>query len=230
MPTAQRLVSSRPADVFTQAFPLGNGSLGALPFGGIGCERVLLNEAGCWSGSPQEADRGEAVTVLPEIRRLLLAGEHHAAEALVEAHFTCAGVGSGQGQGADTPFGCYQMLGELTLTWPSVTEATAYHRELDLDGAVSTSGFTAGGAQWSRESFTSHPDQVLALRLTGPAGRVVLAVDGLQPDVGHEVLWVVRDVLSGAVLLARSLLSGTREDLAPLLAQVRDAASFYAKF
>jgi len=60
-------------------------------------------------------------------------------------------------------------------------------------------------------------------RLTAPAGRVILAIDGLQPDVGHEVLWVVRDVLSGAVLLARSLLSGTREDRAALLARVRDA-------
>jgi hypothetical protein len=38
-------------------------------------------------------------------------------------------------------------------------------------------------------------------------GRVILALDGLQPDVGHEVLWVVRECLSGEVLLARSLLS-----------------------
>lgn len=84
----------------------------------------------------------------------------------------------------------------------------------------------------SVSSLLDRYDELLALamadpgrirRLTGPAGRVVLAIDGLQPDVGHEVLWVVRDVLSGAVLLARSLLSGTREDLAPLLAQVRDA-------
>ena len=28
-------------------------------------------------------------------------------------------------------------------------------------------------------------------------GRLILAIDGLQPDVGHEVLWVVREVLSG---------------------------------
>jgi hypothetical protein len=54
-------------------------------------------------------------------------------------------------------------------------------------------------------------------------GGVILAVDGLQPDVGHEVLWVLRDVRSGAVLLARSLLSATEGDLAPLLAEVRDA-------
>src|SRR6187397_140741 len=51
-------------------------------------------------------------------------------------------------------------------------------------------------------------------------GRVILALDGLQPDVGHEVLWVVRDCLSGEVLLARSLLSSTGEDLAALLREV----------
>ncbi len=54
-------------------------------------------------------------------------------------------------------------------------------------------------------------------------GRVVLAIDGLQPDVGHEVLWVLRDCLSGEVLLARSLLSATIADLSSLLVEVRDA-------
>jgi hypothetical protein len=54
-------------------------------------------------------------------------------------------------------------------------------------------------------------------------GRVVLALDGLQPDVGHEVLWVLRDCLSGEVLLARSLLSATVKDLSALLREVRDA-------
>jgi hypothetical protein len=50
--------------------------------------------------------------------------------------------------------------------------------------------------------------------------RVILAIDGLQPDVGHEVLWVIRDCLSGQVLLARSLLSATTRDLAGLLGEV----------
>jgi hypothetical protein len=54
-------------------------------------------------------------------------------------------------------------------------------------------------------------------------GRVVLALDGLQPAVGHEVLWVLRDCLSGEVLLARSLLSATQEDLAGLLRAVQRA-------
>jgi hypothetical protein len=58
-------------------------------------------------------------------------------------------------------------------------------------------------------------------RITQAQGRVILALDGLQPDVGHEVLWVLRDCLSGEVLLARSLLSATQADLAGLLRTVR---------
>jgi hypothetical protein len=59
--------------------------------------------------------------------------------------------------------------------------------------------------------------------LTQPQGRVILALDGRQPDVGHAVLWVLRDCLSGAVLLARSLLSATHDDLAALLPAVTEA-------
>jgi hypothetical protein len=74
-------------------------------------------------------------------------------------------------------------------------------------------------------------DELLAVALTDDSrlrgllaeqGRVILAIDGLQPDVGHEVLWVLRDCLSGEVLLAKSLLSGRRQDLAELIGQVRD--------
>lgn len=56
--------------------------------------------------------------------------------------------------------------------------------------------------------------------LTQKQGRVILALDGLQPDVGHEVLWVLRDCLSGEVLLARSLCSSTERDLAALITEV----------
>jgi len=54
-------------------------------------------------------------------------------------------------------------------------------------------------------------------------GQVLLAIDGMQPDVGHEVLWLIRDCLSGEVLLARTLLSSTRGDLATLLDEVNEA-------
>jgi hypothetical protein len=64
-------------------------------------------------------------------------------------------------------------------------------------------------------------DTVRLQQITQTRGRVILALDGLQPDVGHEVLWVLRDCLSGEVLLARSLLSATQEDLAVLLTEVQ---------
>jgi hypothetical protein len=60
-------------------------------------------------------------------------------------------------------------------------------------------------------------------RLLQGQQRVILAVDGLPPDVGHEVLWVLRDCVGGELLLARSLLSATTQDLAALVAEVRDA-------
>jgi Transposase, Mutator family len=75
-------------------------------------------------------------------------------------------------------------------------------------------------------------DELLAVVLTDDSrlngvlaqqGKVILAIDGLQPDVGHEVLWVLRDCLSGEILLARSLLSARQQDLAKLLGEVRDA-------
>jgi hypothetical protein len=60
-------------------------------------------------------------------------------------------------------------------------------------------------------------------RITQVRGRIISALDGLQPEVGHEVLWVLRDCLSGEVLLARSLLSATHDDLAPLVQEVQQA-------
>ncbi len=75
-------------------------------------------------------------------------------------------------------------------------------------------------------------DELLALSLTDgqrlaeltlKQGRVILALDGLQPDVGHEVLWVLRDCLSNEVLVARSLLSASSDELSGLLREVAGA-------
>jgi hypothetical protein len=89
-----------------------------------------------------------------------------------------------------------------------------------------------GVSQRSVTNLLDRYDELLAValsddrrlkKLLAEQGRVILAIDGLQPDVGHEVLWVLRDCISGEVLLAKSLLSARNEDLAALLAQVRDA-------
>ena len=98
------------------------------------------------------------------------------------------------------------------------------HRELCQRGVVIS--------ERSVTNLLDRYDELLALsladrgrlqRVTREHGRVILALDGLQPDVGHEVLWVLRDCLSGEVLLARCLLSATQDDLAALLREVRDA-------
>jgi len=89
-------------------------------------------------------------------------------------------------------------------------------------------------AQRTVTNLLDRYDELLAVTLTdntrlqgllAAQGRVILALDGLQPDVGHEVLWVLRDCLSGEVLLARSLLSGRQQELAALIGQVRDGLS-----
>jgi alpha-L-fucosidase 2 len=123
---------------FTESIPLGNGRLGAMMFGGVNDERIVLNESSIWSGSRQDADRPGAYKVLPEIRRLLLEGKNWDAEALVNANFTCQGPGSSAGKG-DAQYGCYQVLGNLHLAFlASDTNApvTGYRRELNLNDAI----------------------------------------------------------------------------------------------
>jgi Transposase, Mutator family len=98
------------------------------------------------------------------------------------------------------------------------------HRELTRRGIVV--------AQRTVTNLLDRYDELRALAtadpqrlepLLRPQGRVILAIDGLQPDVGHEVLWVLRDCLSGEILLARSLLSSTAKDLAGLISEVHRA-------
>ena len=157
-----------PAADFTASCPLGNGRMGAMVFGQPGAERIVLNETGMWSGSRQDADRPDAATALPEIRRLLLAGKNAEAEKLVDARFTSAGAGSGKGAGAHVPYGCYQVLGNLWLDFQAagVPAVTGYRRELDLSEAVARVDYEQGGVRFSREGFVSAPDECFVLRLT----------------------------------------------------------------
>jgi alpha-L-fucosidase 2 len=172
-----------PAAHFTQSTPLGNGRLGAMVFGGIAEERIVLNETGMWSGSPQDADRPAAFRSLPEIRRLLLAGKNVEAEALVNQHFTSAGVGSARGRGANAPYGSYQTLGNLRLKFhypapptstqskiensdTNISPATDYRRELDLATAITRITYRLGAITYTREIFVSAPDDVIVVRLT----------------------------------------------------------------
>ena len=156
-----------PAANFTESTPLGNGRLGAMMFGGVDKERIVLNENSVWSGSRQDADRPDAYKALPAIQKLLLEGKNAEAEKLVNEQFICQGPGSKEGTG-DSQYGCYQVLGNLHLSSSGFTDAPVenYRRELNLDDAVAHLKFSRGGVTFSREMFVSCPDQVMVLHLT----------------------------------------------------------------
>jgi alpha-L-fucosidase 2 len=171
IPSETTIWFDAPAKGFTESSPMGNGRLGAMMFGGMDNERIVLNESSVWSGSRQDADRPDAYKVLPEIQKLLLEGKNPEAEALVNANFTCKGPGSGGGQ-----YGCYQVLGNLHLSFfPDDTNApvTNYRRELDLGDAVATMQFNRGGVEFNREMFVSAPDQVMVLRLSADQSKQI---------------------------------------------------------
>ena len=159
------VVFDAPGKAFTESCPLGNGRIGAMVFGGTDSERVVLNEATMWSGSPQDADNPDAHLVLPEIRKLLLAGDNKAAQELLQKNFVCKGAGSGSGNGKDVPYGCYQTFGDLNITAPTAS-VSEYRRVLNLDSAVSTITYTSNGTHFKREAFVSAPAKVFVYRFT----------------------------------------------------------------
>jgi hypothetical protein len=54
--------------------------------------------------------------------------------------------------------------------------------------------------------------------------QVVLSIDGLQPEKGHETLYVVRELGRERVWFAQPLLSSATEEIRPLIAQAKDWA------
>lgn len=145
----------QPAEKWVEALPVGNGRLGAMVFGSVERERLQLNENTLWSGNRNGYDRVGAYQYLPEIRRLLFAGQQKEAAQLVNRELL-----------GERPLDYYQPLGDLVLRFDGVTTATGYRRELDLDSAVVRVCYRAGDAIFTREVFASAPDQVLVIRLT----------------------------------------------------------------
>jgi len=149
-----------------KALPLGNGQLGAMVFGDINRERVQLNEKTLWSGSHIENDNPEAPKYLAEIRKLLFEGKFREATELTDKTQVCRGAGSGEGNGANVPFGCFQTLGDLWIDFDKKTPFENYHRELNLGDAIVNVSYEQGGIRFSREYFVSAPVNVLVVRLS----------------------------------------------------------------
>lgn len=144
----------QPAEEWTGALPVGNGRLGAMVFGGVGTERLQLNEDTLWSGCPREWNNPGAREHLKEIRRLVMEQEDYAA-----ADKVCTRM---QGPYNES----YLPMADLTLEFAGVAAASEYRRELNLDTAVSRVSYRSEGAEFTREVFASAPDQVVVVRVT----------------------------------------------------------------
>lgn len=147
----------QPATKWTEALPVGNGRIGAMIFGGVAQERLQLNEDGLWSGGPYDPVNPLAREALPDIRALIFVGRYVEAQALANARAMA------------TPLAqmSYQAAGDVLLDFPSLPATIeAYRRELDIDAAMATTRFKAGGIRFTRRVVASRQDQVIAIHLS----------------------------------------------------------------
>ncbi|HEU4959583.1 MAG TPA: glycoside hydrolase family 95 protein [Sphingomonas sp.] len=170
---------AQPARSWVEALPIGNGRIGAMVFGGAGHERLQLNEDSFWAGGSYDPVNPEAHAALPEVRRLIFAGKYAEAEALANAKVMATPL-------KQMP---YSTIGVLRLDRPDAppepppapapkaiesvvtppdppVAMPGYRRELDLDSALATTRWAAGGVTYRREAIASPVDQVIAVRLT----------------------------------------------------------------
>ena len=175
------LVMTQPAQIWEECFPLGNGHLGMMPDGGIEKETIVLNDITLWSGAPSDDSNPKALQSLPEIQRLLKEGKNDEAQNLMYETFVCGGAGSGHGQGAKVPFGCFQTLGNMTIEYdyPDDDSVTNYKRTLCLNDAIHKVSFEKGGQSYEREAFISRVDDVAVIRLSGSAS---FSIDLSRPE------------------------------------------------
>jgi alpha-L-fucosidase 2 len=160
-PAADRPLTPRPtgrgaSPEWVRALPVGNGRLGAMVFGGVIHERLQLNEDTLWAGGPYNPVNPDAKDALPEVRRLLVAGQYADAARLTSQKVMAKPL-------AQMP---YQTLGDLGLTFPAVGSVENYRRDLDLATATARVSYTTGGVTFTREVFASAPDQIIVVRLT----------------------------------------------------------------
>ncbi len=149
-----------------RAMPAGNGFLGAMVFGDVNRERIQLNEKSLWSGSPEDGNNPAAFSALEQIRQLLWKGKYREASSLTNKTQVCQGKGSGNGNGAEVPFGSYQTLGDWWLDFGRTAGYSAYQRELDLNKGVIRVSYIQQGVRYNREIFLSFPDRAMVMHLT----------------------------------------------------------------
>ena len=193
------LIPFRDDPNWLQALPVGNGALGAMVYGGVGLERIQLNEESIWSGSPADNDNPEAAVALQQIRSWLFEGKYKEAQELVNKTQICKDKGSGHGHGANEPFGSSQTLGDLWLQFPD-SNYTDYHRDLDLSTAIASVRYQQKGVHFTREVFGSKPAEALIVHLSANVpGALSFSAWLSRPERGATRLEDGHLVLEGAL-------------------------------
>lgn len=144
----------QPASEWAAALPVGNGRLGAMVFGTVQQERIALNEDTLWSGAPSDWNNPDAKNHLPVVRKLILEQKDYQA-----ADLECRTMQGPYNQ-------AYQPLGDLLIDFEHQPKAGSYRRELNLDTATAKVVYEAGGTTYTREVFSSAPNQIVAVRLS----------------------------------------------------------------
>ena len=161
----------RPANYFEESLPIGNGKLGALVYGGTDDNIIYLNDITLWTGKPVDRNLdADAHEWIPKIREALFNEDYQLADSL-QLHV----------QGPNSQH--FQPLGTLHIKDLGLGEVTGYHRSLSLDSAIIRDRYDRDGRTVTREYFASHPDKLIAIRLSGDVNVRI----ALTAQVPHQV-------------------------------------------
>ena len=152
----ERLWYDKPASIWLEALPIGNGRLGGMVYGGPQTDEIQLNEDSFWSGGPHNNNSTTSAKYLEQVRSLIFSGKEQDAENLINQQFVKG------------PHGMkYLTLGSLKLTHADITASQVknYERELDLTTALSAVTFDRNGHHYRRTAFASIPDSIIVMRL-----------------------------------------------------------------
>ncbi|MBZ5858400.1 glycoside hydrolase family 95 protein [Flavihumibacter profundi] len=147
----------KPASTWEEALPIGNGHIAAMVFGNPALEHLQLNKDDFWAGSPYtNANPKGGKAALQQIQQLIAAGKYKEAEQMASNNFVAEKVHG-------MPF---QPVGDLYLKFEGHDQFTSFRRELDIQRAVTKTTYTANGIIYTREIFSSFPDNAIMVRLT----------------------------------------------------------------
>lgn len=163
-----------PAQEWLEALPIGNSNLGAMVFGGVDREKIMLNEETFWSGSPHNNDSPRSLGRLEEVRKLIFKGREDKAMKIVDEDFLTGVHGM-----------CFLPAGTMLLDFEDTTAATQYRRSLDLLTAVNTTFYSQSGVNLCRTAFASLADKVLVLHME--SGNPQTFTIGYEAELEHDV-------------------------------------------